>query len=146
MRSGGLQLYVDRRGAAVLDAIKQSKAFNDALEQAARSRGRSLPKTSCAATAWTSGTRSRMTGTRCIDGPANTRSAMLGLPFDTEEEEGFFQLATTQPAPGAKPADKDLYVHEVIARWAGWSLSVPFPAKSLSRFADPGQGHPAGWR
>ena len=32
MRSGGLQLYVDGRGATVIDAIQQSKAFNQALE------------------------------------------------------------------------------------------------------------------
>ena len=31
-RSGGLQLYLDRRGAAVIDAIQQSKAFNNALQ------------------------------------------------------------------------------------------------------------------
>ena len=32
LRSGGLQLYVDGRGAPSLDAMQQSKAFNEALE------------------------------------------------------------------------------------------------------------------
>ena len=32
MRSGGLQLYLDGRGATTVDAIQQSKAFNQALE------------------------------------------------------------------------------------------------------------------
>ena len=64
------------------------------------------------------------------------------MPFATADEEGFFQLAATQPAPGRRDADKDLYVHEVIARWAGWSLSVPFPAKSLSRYGDPEKAVP----
>src|SRR5262249_48951856 len=58
------------------------------------------------------------------------------LPFHTAAEEGFIQLAATQPAPGADPPDKDLYVHEAIARWAGWSLSVPLPGKAVSRYGD----------
>ncbi len=142
MRSGGLQLYVDRRGAAVLDAIKESKAFNNALEQGGAQprpffaedlvRGYRLDIWDSQSNDWHS--LHRRSGKYAIGD--------LELPFETQEEEGFFQLATTQPAPGAKPADKDLYVHEVIARWAGWSLSVPFPAKSLSRFADPDKAIP----
>lgn len=137
MRSGGLQLYVDRRGAAVLDAIQQSKAFNNALESGGKQprpffaedlvRGYRLDIWDSRSQSWHS--LHRRSGQYAI-GDAN-------VPLSTTEEEGFVQLATTQPAPGAQPADKDLYVHEVIARWAGWSLSVPFPAKSLSRYGDP---------
>jgi len=137
MRSGGLQLYVDRRGAAVLDAITQSKVFNDALESGGTQprpffaedlvRGYRLDVWESRTNAWHS--LHRRSGKYAI-GDA-------GVPFATEEEEGFFELATTQPAPGAQPADRDLYVHEVIARWAGWSLSVPFPAKALSHHGDP---------
>src|SRR4029077_17850388 len=64
------------------------------------------------------------------------------IPVHTAMEEGFQQFAATQPAPGAQPADKDLYVHEAIARWTGWSLSVPMPGKALSRFGDPSKAVP----
>lgn len=137
MRSVGLQLYVDRRGAAVLDAIEQSKAFNDALESGGVQprpffaedlvRGYRLDVWDSPTQAWHS--LHRRSGKYAIGDAA--------VPFATAEEEGFVQLAITQPAPGAQPADKDLYVHEVVARWAGWSLSVPFPAKALSRYGDP---------
>ncbi len=142
MRSGGLQLYVDRRGAAVLDAIHESKAFNDALESGGTQprpffaedlvRGYRLDVWDSRTSGWHS--LHRRSGKYAI--------GESEVPFETAEEEGFFQLATTQPAPGATPAEKDLYVHEVIARWAGWSLSVPFPAKSLSRYGDPDKAVP----
>ena len=57
--------------------------------------------------------------------------------FKTTDEEGFVQMAATQPAPGATPADKDLYLHEALARWVGWSLSVPRPGKPLSALPTP---------
>jgi hypothetical protein len=58
--------------------------------------------------------------------------------LSTKDEEGFTQLAASQPAPdGDTPPAKDLYLHESIARWAGWSLSVPFPGIALSSDPDP---------
>jgi hypothetical protein len=142
MRSGGLQLYVDRRAATVVDAIQQSKAFNDALESGGSQprpffaedlvRGYRLDVWDSVTGEWHS--LHRRSG--------DYRVGEHEVAFATKDEEGFFQLATTQPAPGAEPADKDLYVHEVIARWAGWSLSVPYPAKSLSRHGDPDKAIP----
>ncbi len=141
MRSGGLQLYIDGRGATTVDAIQQSKAFNQALESGGAQprpfyaedlvRGYRLDVWESETNAWHS--LHRRSG-RYLIGERDVR-------FDTEDEEGFFQLAATQPAPGAG-ADKDLYVHEVIARWAGWSLSVPFPGKALSRYGDPDKAIP----
>lgn len=142
LRSGGLQLYADGRGIHVLDAIQQSKAFNDALEAGGAQprpffaedlvRGYRLDVWDSATNAWHS---------------LHQRAGRYEIgdervPFNTELEEGFQQLATTQPAPGAEPADKDLYVHEAIARWGGWSLSVPMPGKALSRFGDPDKAVP----
>lgn len=65
-------------------------------------------------------------------------------PFDpnNNKEEGFIQTAFTQPAEGAQPATNDLYIHEAIARWAGWSLSAPMPSKHLSRYGDPNMAVP----
>lgn len=142
IRSGGLQLYVDGRGATVIDAIQQSKAFNQALESGGVQprpfyaedlvRGYRLDVWEQRTGKWRS--LHRRKGTYAI--------GEEGLPFNTEDEEGFFQLAAAQPAPGAPTNDKDLYVHEIIARWAGWSLSVPFPGKALSRHADPDKAIP----
>ncbi len=142
MRSGGLQLYLDGRGATVIDAIQQSKVFNQALESGGAQprpfyaedlvRGYRLDVWESRAAKWLS--LHRRKGAYAIGEEY--------LPFNTEDEEGFFQLAATQPAPGAPTDDKDLYVHEIIARWAGWSLSVPFPGKALSRHADPDKAIP----
>ena len=142
MRSGGLQLYIDGRGATVIDAIQQSKAFNQALEAGGNQprpfyaedlvRGYRLDVWESTTDAWHS--LHRRSGKYAIGEEE--------LAFDTEDEEGFFQLAATQPAPGAPTNDKDLYVHEIVARWAGWSLSVPFPGKALSRHGDPDKAIP----
>ena len=141
MRSGGLQLYLDGRGATTVDAIQQSKAFNQALESGGAQprpfyaedlvRGYRLDIWESRTSAWHS--LHRRSGHYLIGDRA--------VRFDTQDEEGFFQLAATQPAPGAD-ADKDLYVHEIVARWAGWSLSVPFPGKALSRYGDPDKAIP----
>ena len=101
MRSGGLQLYVDGRGATVIDAIQQSKAFNQALESGGVQprpfyaedlvRGYRLDVWESRTGKWHS--LHRRKGTYAI--------GEEDLPFNTEDEEGFFQLAPTQPAPGA---------------------------------------------
>ncbi|MFC9449163.1 hypothetical protein ACFTSE_23705 [Bacillus cereus] len=51
-------------------------------------------------------------------------------------DEGFIQPSITKPAePIDQPNDptKELYVHESIFAWEGWSLSAPRPGKSISR-------------
>ena len=142
LRSSGLQLYVDKRGAHVLDSIQQSKAFNDALEAGGAQprpffaedlvRGYRLDVWDSRTSAWHSLHQRR----------GHYEIGEQRVAFDPGDEEGFIQLAATQPAPGAEPADKDLYVHEAIARWAGWSLSVPMPAKALSRYGNPDEAVP----
>jgi hypothetical protein len=44
-----------------------------------------------------------------------------------EEDEGFVQIAISQETTGQKAAN----VSEVVARWEGWSLSVPKPGNAL---------------
>jgi hypothetical protein len=140
LRSGGLSLYADRRGLQLLDMLKQSKGFNDAVESGGAqprplfaedlTRGYRLDVWDAKTGAWHS---------------LHERSGqyLIGdLPFATQQEEGFVQLAAMQPAQGATPAEKDFYLHEAIARWAGWSLSAPRPGKHLSRFADPSKAVP----
>jgi hypothetical protein len=137
LRSGGLSLFADRRALALLDTLTQSKAFNEALVSSGVQprpffaedlvRGYRLDVWDSRTAAWHS---------------LHLRNAdyQIGdLPFspDTQPEEGWVQLAVTQPAKGAKPVTNDLYLHEAIARWAGWSLSAPMPAKHLSRYPNP---------
>jgi hypothetical protein len=51
------------------------------------------------------------------------------------QDEGFVKgtTATSNPqkAPDGGPASVDLYVHEAIFGWSGWSLGVPRPGKHL---------------
>ena len=134
LRSGGLSLFADRRALALLDTLLQSRAFNDALTSGGAQprpfftedivRGYRLDVWDSRSAGWHS---------------LHLRNAdyQVGeLPFspDTKPEEGWIQLAVTQPAKGAKPVTNDLYLHEAIARWTGWSLSAPMPSKHLSRY------------
>ncbi|MGH8158950.1 MAG: hypothetical protein ACREPQ_12585 [Rhodanobacter sp.] len=140
LRSGGFSLYADRRGAALFESLAQSKAFNQAMEAGSSQprpfgaedlvRGYRLDVWDADSGLWHSLHRRR--GEYTI----GDRS------FRIEDEEGFVQMAATQPAPGATPADKDLYLHEAFARWAGWSLGAPRPSRALSRFADPQKAIP----
>lgn len=142
LRSGGLSLFADRRGLHLLDTMKQSKAFNDAVESGGDQprpffaedlvRGYRLDLWDAGTNAWHS--LHQRKGEYQIGAQS----------FTTAQEEGFVQLAVMQPAPGAGPGPDgtDLYLHEAIARWAGWSLSVPRPGKHLSRYADPAKAVP----
>ncbi|MDQ3678009.1 MAG: hypothetical protein M3401_14645 [Actinomycetota bacterium] len=139
LRSGGLSLFADRRALHLLESMQRSKAFNDILRGGAQAapffaedlvRGYRLD-------VWDSNTNDwhslhLRSGEYLVD----------GVRLETDEEEGFVQLAVMQPAPGATPTDNDLYLHESIARWAGWSLSVEMPGKHLSRYADPAKAVP----
>lgn len=142
LRSGGLQVYADRRGLQVLDAITQATAFNTALEA-----GGAQPRPFFAEDLvrgyrldiWDSQT---MTWHSLHQRQGDYQIGDNRLSFTTDQEEGFLQTAAVQPAPGAEPADKDLYIHEAIARWMGWSLSVAMPGKALSRHGDPARAVP----
>lgn len=145
LRSGGFSLFADQRALELLDSLNRSRAFNDAVTNngsAAPSpffaddlvRGYRIDVWDSHSNAWHS---LHLRNGVYVIGDEN---------FSTENEEGFVQLAITKPAPGAKSSDpdatKDLYIHEAIARWAGWSLSAPRPGKHLSRFADPDKAVP----
>lgn len=56
-------------------------------------------------------------------------------PVQQDADEGFVQLGLAGPpvAHGAAPdPNAELYVHETLATWDGWSLSAPRPGKALS--------------
>jgi len=134
LRSGGLSLYVDERGSKLLSKLRAAKAIDTAFAG-------QRPPTFYAEDLvhgyridiWDSHTKQWHSLHR-----RNATYTLEGETFITADEEGFIQLAAAQPAPDrTKPQPKDIYLQETIARWAGWSLSVPFPEKALSSDPDP---------
>lgn len=147
LRSGGFSLFADDRALQLLQSIRDAKAFNDALSN------KQSPKRPLYAEDLVRGYRldvwDSRTGAWHSLHLRNAKYMVGDVPFEPngEPEEGFVELAATQPAPGAKDHEHELYLHEAFARWAGWSLSVPRPGKHLSRYANaddaiprPGEG------
>jgi hypothetical protein len=153
LRSGGLSLIATNRAQEVLrgiadnTAMQQAEAANTALPRALNARdlarGWRLDIWSSLTRRWYS--LHRRDGTYRF-GPDG------GVVLRTRDEEGFTQLAVTQPAAdpqrphdpvaaanGVPQPDGDLYVHERVARWSGWSLSAPRPGRPLNRSPDPTQ-------
>jgi hypothetical protein len=144
LRSGGFSLFADARALALLDTAKRSKAFSDAYEGTAPSpgplcaedltRGYRLDVWDSHTGTWHSLHWTQMS--LAIGDPP--------IPLEVGDTEGFFQLVATQAAPaadGTRPND-DLYLHEAIVRWSGWSLSADTVGKHLTRAADPDQSVP----
>ncbi len=142
LRSGGFSLFADQRALSLLGSLQESTDYNQALEAATPQprpffaedllRGYRLDMWDSHSGKWHS---------------LHLRDGLYQLEdqtFETSAEEGFVQLAATQAAPDpnrSTPAD-ELYLHEAIARWAGWSLSAPTPGKHLTRHADPDKAVP----
>jgi hypothetical protein len=136
LRSGGVSLFADGRALKLLAKFKQSKVFNDALTANAPM------KRPFYAEDLIHGYRLDVWDSNSNDWHSlHMRDAVYRIgeeEFKTEREEGFSQLAATEAAPDPDhPPPDDLYLHEAVARWAGWSLSVPMPGKHLSSDADP---------
>ena len=66
----------------------------------------------------------------------NTALSASAIP-----DEGFTQLAATTP-PNTVVPTKDLYLHESLLRWDGWSLAAPRPGNTITDSAQP-VGNPA---
>ena len=149
LRSSGISLLADNRGQQVLQAIQNNQALNGRRCPGSRRR-RSPPAISPGATGSTSTPTSPGPGTPCTAATLPTAWAAAASVINTDDEEGFTQLAVVQPADDPnRPVDTvaeaagipqpgtDLYVNERIARWNGWSLSAPRPGTPLNRSPDP---------
>ena len=151
LRSGGISLLANDRAQEVLRAIRDNTGFRQAEDaQGAFTRpltARDLVR-GYRLDIWSSRDR-RWCSLHRRDG-LYLFGSDSGVSFTTKDEEGFTQLGVTQPAPdptrkvdkiaqaaGAPQPGTDLYVHERVARWTGWSLSAPRPARPVNRSADP---------
>ena len=151
LRSGGISLMADGRAAQVLQSVRNNEAFDSALASGGGLsrpfnvldlvRGYRIDIHSSKTNRWHSLHRRNST----------YKFGVAGSPvLHIEDEEGFTQLAVAQPADDpTRPVDKvaktagapqpgtDIFVHERVARWNGWSLSVQRPGRALNRSADP---------
>jgi hypothetical protein len=150
LRSAGISLMADGRALQLLHALQNNLGFNEALANGGAAprpynaqdvvRGYRIDIWSSATKAWRS---------------LHERSATYKFGTDgklvvSADEEGFTQLSVAQPADdptrppdtfaesnNIPPSSTNLYLHERVVRWNGWSLSVSRPGKALNRSADP---------
>jgi hypothetical protein len=151
LRSGGITLIANERAQELLRAIVDNAALQDAeaahgplprpLNARDLTRGWRLDIWSSLTGRWHSLHRRNGVYRFGPDG---------GVVLSSSDEEGFTQLAVTQPAEdptrktdeiaaanGVPQPGTDLYVHERVARWNGWSLSAPRPGRPINRSPDP---------
>lgn len=148
LRSSGLTLFADARAIQLLLTFKQSAAANQAAISNPPTdtntpffaedliRGYRLDIWDSVSKAWHS-LHARKAAYNFAD------ERLPRAPDEMIDEEGFVELGATTPSTNdGTRASTDLYVHEAVARWAGWSLSAPRPGKALSRYGDPEQAVP----
>lgn len=134
LRTSGLALLQTGRAAALQSAFGEAVLQNQSLSNGADLtlyaedivRGYRLDVWEQRAGAWRSLHR-RVASYRAERFPGE-------LPAVTDE--GFFQvsLAGAAAPPGQQPdANGELYVHETLVTWDGWSLAAARPGKSLGR-------------
>ena len=136
LRTSGIAIVQTGRAAAMAEDFNRSLALNTLLEQnppapadlraADVQRGYRLDVQDLTTGQWFS--LHRRVGTfNPIHDPRG--------PFELADE-GFTQPSAATPAekPGTPPdPTAELYIHEALFTWDGWSLSAPRPGKALSR-------------
>jgi hypothetical protein len=150
LRSAGISLMADGRALQLLQSLQNNQSFNTAL-----TAGNAAPRPYNAQDlvrgyridVWSS----RTSSWHSLHQRTATYKFGAGGKIATKvDEEGFTQLAVVQPAedPTSKPDkfaaandippyDTNIYIHERVASWNGWSLSAARPGKALNRSADP---------
>jgi hypothetical protein len=151
LRSSGIALVANERGAQLLHSMASNRQFDDALLANALMprpfnardlvRGFRLDIWSSRDHKWHSLHRRNS---------IYTFGKTKAVAFSIADEEGFLQPTAAQPAedptrpddPNATAAgmpqpSTDLYVHERVATWNGWSLSASRPGVPLNRSPDP---------
>lgn len=149
LRSGGISLAANGRALQLVNTISDNFAFNKAMTS-----GTAMPRPFNArdlVRGYRIDVWSSLTGSwRSLHERSATYTFGSGSPVvQVADEEGFTQLAAAQPADDpTRPDDPvataagipqpgtDLYLHERVAKWEGWSLSVPRPGLALNRSPD----------
>ncbi len=127
LRSAGFSIVRDNRAADLAFRIERGKEIDDkivadaaadaALDADDLVRGYRLDVWSAAAQAWRS-LHARRVSYRIGDGE----------PL-VVEEEGYSKLVATSADPDGNGSE--LFVHEVLFGWDGWSLSAPRPGRTI---------------
>lgn len=60
-------------------------------------------------------------------------------PIDVRPDEGYVKGTSTTSVPG----DTDLYLHEAVASWNGWSVVAPRPGGGVDEHDEPDEGRTA---
>jgi hypothetical protein len=151
LRSSGIALMANERAQQLLQSIRDNKEFDTALTSNSRLprpftardlvRGYRIDIWSAEANQWYS--LHRRNGHYRF-------GTQHPITLTTVDEEGFTQLAAAQAAEdptrspetvgaaqGVPQPGTDIYIHERVARWSGWSLSAPRPGGALNRSPDP---------
>jgi hypothetical protein len=139
VRSAGLSLVRDARATALAAHLTQTSANNSVLDGAEPDsveldaeqlvRGYVVDVWDSASQAWH--TLCRRVGTYRFERTGVERRL---------EDEGFVQLAAAGvPTEPSQPhGEADLYLHESLLRWTGWSLVAPRPGMVIPADGDPG--------
>ena len=145
LRSGGLALARVHRGDTLLDDLVGRRDANSAIEN-----GSPLPSGAPVefdAGDLVRGYRVDVWDQDATGGPRwrslherETRHDVTGLPDGIEPitDEGYVKstAASSEREDNQAPSD-DLYLHETVVAWDGWSLAAPRPGK---RIVEPGEG------
>jgi hypothetical protein len=126
MRSHGLSLVRTGRAIRLVQALMQAKARNDSAEAGSDvefyaedlTRGYRVDVWDDRSTQW-----------RSLCKRVGLYKFTKGDLMVSAEDEGTVTMGVTQSSDGSS---SDLYVHESLLRWEGWSLAVPRPGKVVS--------------
>lgn len=151
LRSAGIGLAADGRARQLLEALADNSSFDEAL-----AANTALPRP-LAARDVTRGYRLDIWSSRTQQWHSlHRRDAVYrfgehaDLAIHVADEEGFVQPSVAQPADdptrphdlvatanGVPQPGTDVFVHERLARWAGWSLSAARPGGAINKSPDP---------
>ena len=136
LRTSGIALVETGRAAGVQAMFGRQVELNEAVEQGVPAplfaedlvRGLRLDVLDDTTRVWRSLHHRRL----------RAAAERLGGELEEVVDEGFFELSLAERAVAPdQPPDPhgELYLHESLITWDGWSLSVPRPGRSLSRDA-----------
>lgn len=144
LRSAGIALARQGRGHALLEDLKDRKAKNATIESGGTAvfsaedlvRGYRVDveeRSKDGQRRWRS--LHRRIAAHVVKGGANQQPREL----EPITDEGYLKAtsASGERTDHPVPVSDDLYLHEAVVGWHGWSLSAPRPGKNI---VEPGQG------